>query len=168
MTPFCSFFMAGKYSIVYIYHIFFNHSSADGQLGRFHVLVIVNSAGMNTGVHMSFWIMVFSGYIPRNVIAGSYGKFIFLMCVLSTINFSPALLFWTHNFRYAAASFLFVSQCFLISILFFPLDYLLFNNSWINFQIVVNFLFFFLLLIFASIHYDQIRYIVYLQSFPVD
>ena len=77
MTPFCSFFMAGKYSIVYIYHIFFNHSSADGQLGRFHVLVIVNSAGMNTGVHMSFWIMVFSGDMLSSRIPRSYGSSIF-------------------------------------------------------------------------------------------
>ena len=35
---------------------------------------------MNIGVHVSFWIRVlgfFSGYIPRNGIAGSYGSFIF-------------------------------------------------------------------------------------------
>ena len=39
---FSFFFMAKQYSIVYMYHIFFIHSSADGLLGRSHVLVIVN------------------------------------------------------------------------------------------------------------------------------
>ena len=42
------------------------HSSADGHLGCFHVLAIVNSAAVNTGVHISFWIVVLSGYIPRS------------------------------------------------------------------------------------------------------
>ena len=48
----------------------------DGHLGYFHVLAIVNSAAMNTGVHVSVSIMVFSGYMPSNGIAGSYGGFI--------------------------------------------------------------------------------------------
>ena len=60
-----------------MYHIFFIHSSVDGHLGCFHVLAIVNSAAMNTEVHVSFRIMVFSGYMPRSGIAGSYGSSIF-------------------------------------------------------------------------------------------
>ena len=58
-------------------HIFFVHSSVDGHLVCFHVLVIVNSAAMNIGVHISFRIMVFSGYMPKSGIAGSYGSSIF-------------------------------------------------------------------------------------------
>ena len=58
-------------------HIVFIHSSDDGHLGYFHVLDIVNSAAMNIGVHVSFWIMVFSGYMPSSGIAGSYGSSIF-------------------------------------------------------------------------------------------
>ena len=65
-----------KYSIVYIYCNFFIHSSVDGQLHRFHVLAIVNSAAMNNGIHVSFSILVSSGYMSRSWIAGSYGGFI--------------------------------------------------------------------------------------------
>uniref|UniRef100_A0A8C6B9I8 Uncharacterized protein n=1 Tax=Monodon monoceros TaxID=40151 RepID=A0A8C6B9I8_MONMO len=60
-----------------MYHIFFIHSSVDGHFGCFHVLAIVNSAAMNTGVHVSFQIMVFSRYMPRSGIAGLYGSFMF-------------------------------------------------------------------------------------------
>ena len=63
-------------NIVCMYHSFFIHSSADGHLGCFHALAIVNSAAMNTGVHVSFSILVSSGYMPRSGIAGSYGGFI--------------------------------------------------------------------------------------------
>ena len=62
---------------LYIYHFFFNHSSLNGHLGGFHVWAIVNSTAMNIGVHVSFWIIVLSGYIPRSGIAGSYGNSIF-------------------------------------------------------------------------------------------
>ena len=45
----------------------------------FHVLAIINSATMNTGVHVSFRIRasIFPGYMPRSGIAGSYGSSIF-------------------------------------------------------------------------------------------
>ena len=62
---------------LYTYHIFFIHSSVNGLLRCFHVLAIVNSAAMNIGVHVSFWIMVFSGYMPKSGIARLYGSSIF-------------------------------------------------------------------------------------------
>ena len=55
---------------MYIYQNFFIHSSVDGHLGCFHVLAIVNSAAVNNGIHESFSVLVSSGYMPRNGIAG--------------------------------------------------------------------------------------------------
>ena len=45
------------FQYIYMYHIFFTHSSVDGHLGCLYVLSIVNSTAMNTGLHVSFWIM---------------------------------------------------------------------------------------------------------------
>ena len=52
------------------------HSSAGGHLGCSHVLAVVNSAAVNTGVHVSLSVMVSSGYVPSSGTVGSYGSFI--------------------------------------------------------------------------------------------
>ena len=48
-----------------VYHSFLIHSSADGHLGCFYVLAIINSAGMNIGVHVSLSDLVSSVCMPR-------------------------------------------------------------------------------------------------------
>ena len=60
-----------SYLFEYMHHILFIHSSVDEHLGYFCVFAIVNSAAMNTGVHVSCRVMVFSKYMPRSGTAGS-------------------------------------------------------------------------------------------------
>ena len=53
----------------------FTHLSADGQLGCFYFLAIVNNAPMDIGIQLSVQVSAFTpfGYIPRSGITGSYG-----------------------------------------------------------------------------------------------
>ena len=52
--------------MVYMYHSFLIHSSADGHLGCFHVQAMINSAAMNIGVHVSLSGLVSLVCMPRS------------------------------------------------------------------------------------------------------
>ena len=61
---------------VYVPHLLYPFTCL-WNTGCFHILAIVNSAARNIGVHVSFWVRVFCGYMSRSGIAGSYGISIF-------------------------------------------------------------------------------------------
>ena len=86
------FLMAEQYSIVYMYHNFHIHLSADGHLGCLHFLAVVNSAVMNFGVHVSLSILVSSVCMPSSGIAGLYSSS------------SSSFLYWTVQFSHSGVS----------------------------------------------------------------
>ena len=79
IAGFVFFFKTEYYSIVWVSHIFFIHSSINKHLAYFHIPAVVNNALMNTGVHLGLWDPDFnvSGLIPRSGVAGLYGSCIF-------------------------------------------------------------------------------------------
>ena len=103
-----------------IYHIFFIHSSADGQLGYFHILAIVNNAAVNIGC-MYRLKLVFWGFF-RIYTQLSHMVVLFLVFwEASTLFFCISLLF----FRYASLKKQIVFEislksCSIPSVPFFP------------------------------------------------
>ena len=85
---------------MYMYQIFLSQSSIDGHLDCFYVLAIVNSAAMNTEVHVYFWTMLFSGYMPSSGIAGLYGSFIpsFLKGISILFSIVAVSVYISHNY----------------------------------------------------------------------
>ena len=145
-----SFFMAEWYSIIYMYHSFFIHSSVND-------LDIVNSVAMNTGVHVSFSIMVFSGYMPSSRVVGSYDSFILsffksiLSSIVDTLIYSPTnsargTLFYTPSPVVIVCRFFddgHSDRCEVISHCSFDLNFPINEWCWASFHVFSSYLYVF-------------------------
>ena len=99
---------------VYIYHIFFIHSSVNEHLSFFHVLASVNSIAINVGVLVSFPTMVFLWCMSRSGIAESYSSSIFsFLRNFHTIihSVSPIYIPFSPNTLYNLFIYLFIYFC---------------------------------------------------------
>ena len=115
---------------VYVSHLLY--SSVDGHLGCFHVLVVVNSAAMNSRVRVSLKLRVFSRYMPRSGIAGSHGSIFNFWGASTLLSIAAAPIYIPTN---SVGGFLFLHTLFSI--------YYLETFCWWPFWLTIQYLYWF-------------------------
>ena len=143
---------------IYVPHNFVIHSSVDGHLGCFSVLTIISSPAISTEVHVSFWIMLFSEYMPRSGIAQSYSISIFIRNLHNSgcINLHSPQQYWRVPFFPHPLQHLLVED-FLTMAILTSIKYLI---------VVLYSLLFYILLSFFPITYQNQIKITILWKFP--